>query len=377
MSELRTAEASMRWTVLAGTRFILACVVLVGHMSLFDPVGHQWTQIGTFLNQGSAVYGFLIISGYSIAASLERSEQGFFNRRFWRIYPTYIASLLLAVVAGLFITGSLKSPSGFAFYPVTKYDVIVALLMLQSFIAPTISTDGQLWTIAVEWWNYMLAPLFKRCPGIFLAVLILLSLVAYLRLPTPAYPNESTHGLMFLILTWYWLVGFLYYRYRQKRWGFAVLIFPILVAMVDGWVGRAAVIGVMAVALCEEVNVPPRFIGVIEWLGELSYPIYAVHVPVLVLCLHFHILSPAITLVASIVVSIAVLHIVDLPLRKWGVRFSRRIRSHIVERYAQSVPRTSSVRRGVTAPPGPRRTGWRRASAAPPRPEAEAPAPPQ
>ena len=373
MSELRTAEASMRWTVLAGTRFILACVVLVGHMSLFDPVGHQWTQIGTFLNQGSAVYGFLIISGYSIAASLERSEQGFFNRRFWRIYPTYIASLLLAVVAGLFITGSLKSPSGFAFYPVTKYDVIVALLMLQSFIAPTISTDGQLWTIAVEWWNYMLAPLFKRCPTILLAVLILLSLVAYLRLAN-THLSERIHSRPYVhypdlvLARWISLLSV-----SPKAWGFAVLIFPILIAMVDGWVGRAAVIGVMAVALCEEVKVPPRVIGVIEWLGELSYPIYAVHVPVLVLCLHFHILSPAITLVASIVVSIAVLHIVDLPLRKWGVRFSRRIRSHIVERYAQSAsPQTRADRPGAAPPPllAPGEHGRRSAShsAAPPMP---------
>jgi peptidoglycan/LPS O-acetylase OafA/YrhL len=326
----------MRWTVLAGTRFILAGVVLVGHMSLFDPVGHQWTQIGIFFNQGSAVYGFLIISGYSIAASLERSKRGFFSRRFWRIFPTYIASLVLAVVAGLFITGSLKSPSGFTFYPATAYDAIIALIMLQSFIGPTISTDGQLWTLAVEWWNYMLAPLFKKSSAIIIGILIFVSLTAYLLFPAPVHPNESAHGFVFIILSWYWLVGFLYYRYRNRQWGFAVLIFPILIAMVNGWVGRAAVIGIMAVALCEQLKVPQRLAGFIEWLGELSYPIYALHVPVLVFCLLFHIRSPVLTLIASIVVSIAVLHIVDLPLRKWGVRFSKRIRNRIAERHAQS-----------------------------------------
>jgi hypothetical protein len=59
-----------RWALLAGTRFVLAMVVLVGHMSMFNPVGHWWTRFGVYLDQTSAVFGFLLISGYSIAASI-------------------------------------------------------------------------------------------------------------------------------------------------------------------------------------------------------------------------------------------------------------------------------------------------------------------
>jgi len=75
MSVPQASSISTRWTVLAGTRFILASVVLVGHMSLFDPAGHWWTRFGTFLNQGSAVYGFLIISDtLSRLVSKDQSE---------------------------------------------------------------------------------------------------------------------------------------------------------------------------------------------------------------------------------------------------------------------------------------------------------------
>jgi peptidoglycan/LPS O-acetylase OafA/YrhL len=320
------SQSSMRWTVLAATRFVLATVVLVGHMSLFDPIGHSWTRFGTFLNQGSAVYGFLIISGYSIAASLERSERGYFVRRFWRIFPTYVASLLMAIIAGAFIVGSIQTPNGFVFYPPTKLDVLIALLMLNSYVAPTISTDGQLWTIAVEWWNYVLAPLYKRRSSIFLLALIAGSLIADRLFPPPPYPNDSTHGHMFVILSWYWIVGFLYHRHRLTPWGFAILFLPIMIGMANNvWVGRAAIIGVMAVALCEEISIPRRLVGAMNWLGELSYPIYAVHVPVIVICIQFHVLSPAIALVATLILSIAILHVVDLPLRKWGVGFSDRI----------------------------------------------------
>jgi peptidoglycan/LPS O-acetylase OafA/YrhL len=299
-------------------------VVLVGHLSYFTVRQVNWTSIALYLNQGSAVYGFLIISGYSIAASIERSATGFYQRRFWRIYPTYVASIALAIAASACVAHGLKAPFALKFEPISIGGVLVALLILQSFLAQTISTDGQLWTLAVEWWNYMLAPLFKRCASIFLSLLLLGSLIAFLYRPPPPYPDKTSGGLMFVLLTWLWLVGFLYYRHRRTVVGYTILFFPLVVAGTFGWVGRAVIIGLIAVAFCEDVPVPVPFRSAFRWLGELSYPVYAVHVPVLVFCLALGVRSPGLTLVVALIASMLVLHLIDLPLRTWGALFGRR-----------------------------------------------------
>lgn len=279
-------------------------------------------------NHGSAVYGFLIISGYSIGASLERSPGGFYMRRFWRIFPTYVVSLVLAFLAGLFIVTSVGQAS--VFFRPTLGALIIALLMLQSFVGPTISTDGQLWTIAIEWWNYMLAPLFRRCSAALLMSLIAFSLFLYLKHPPPADPSRLSNGYLFAVLTWLWLVGFLYHRWGRRPLGYAILFLPFVIAVAEGPPSLStsadwAWLGVFAVALCETVRVPRFLTAPMNWLGELSYPLYAMHVPVIVVCTLLHIYSIPVILIAVVLASVATLHIVDLPLRRWGVAFCERL----------------------------------------------------
>jgi peptidoglycan/LPS O-acetylase OafA/YrhL len=45
------------------------------------------------LTGGAAVVRFLLISGYSIAASYKRDQTRFYARRLWRIAPLYLAVL--------------------------------------------------------------------------------------------------------------------------------------------------------------------------------------------------------------------------------------------------------------------------------------------
>lgn len=316
-------DDTVRWAILSGSRFVLSCIVLVGHMSAFDPAGHSWTKIGVYLNQGSAVYGFLIISGYSIAASLERGSTGFYGRRFWRIFPTYFASIVAACFVGALIGDGLQTPSGFRFDPISPCGVAIALFMLQSFVGPTISTDGQLWTIAVEWWNYIISPIFNKISSIFMAILMGVSLLFYCRWGNPENPALSKYGHMFLTLSWYWIIGFIYYRHRRTPWGYAILFLPIMFVMNQAWVGRAAMIGIASVALCDEIRIPGKWIAPLTWLGELSYPVYAMHVPVIVLFVYLKIDQPSWAVAATLVLSAVVLHSIDLPLRAWGYRLGK------------------------------------------------------
>ncbi len=90
MQKETTSESS--WAVLAALRLFLSMIVVLGHFSIFiksDP--YNIFGNGYFVAV-SAVFGFFLISGFSIAASLDREPHSFYGRRFLRIWPLYLAS---------------------------------------------------------------------------------------------------------------------------------------------------------------------------------------------------------------------------------------------------------------------------------------------
>ncbi|HEY4031997.1 MAG TPA: acyltransferase [Caulobacteraceae bacterium] len=300
-------KSDASWEVLAVTRFVLAMVVMVGHLNERPGLTTWWTPIGLFFNQGSAVYGFLLISGYAIAASLERKERGFYWRRVRRIYPTYLASVALAGIA--------VAIGAAATEPAARW--VALLLMVQSFAAPTLAADGQLWTLAVEWWNYILAPVYRRVLDVGLIILCCMSLWFYCRLGAPEHPAPTTHGLMFALLTWFWIAGFLYRRRRGTLYGYALLFGPLMVAFLFAWIGLAVWIGAVALAICEHVRVSGKFKAAFIWLGDLSYPVYAVHIPMFSICLALGIKGAFPAALTVLATSAVVLHAIDLPVRNW------------------------------------------------------------
>ncbi|HEY1560265.1 MAG TPA: acyltransferase [Caulobacteraceae bacterium] len=304
-----------KWAVLALTRFILAGVVLVGHLN-YLPGDHAWTGIGTFLNQGSAVYGFLVISGYSIAASLDRSPKGFFVRRVRRIWPTYLVSLLLAACVAASISHPVKLADQIYLRPLNWVELLATLTMTQTFLGPALSADGQVWTLAVEWWDYMAAPFLRRTATRIIVAILVISLTFFVLAPPPANPADSTGGKMVLILAWWWLTGFLFYRHRGTALGYVFLLIPPLIAAVDGWIGRAAIVGLVAVALCEKARIPKLVVAVFDWLGDVSYPLYLVHIPILWGSYLAGVYQPALIGAAAIGTAAVVLHLVDIPLRR-------------------------------------------------------------
>ncbi len=182
-------------------------VVLVGHLN-YLPGRHPWTLVGLFLNQGSAVYGFLVISGYSIAASLERSPKGFYARRIRRIWPTYLVSLSIGVAVAATVSRPVQLADQIFIRPLGWVELLASLSMTQTFFGPALSADGQIWTLAVEWWDYMAAPFLRRWPSRFIAALLVVSLAVFIVARPPANPADSVGGRMFILLAWWWLSGF-------------------------------------------------------------------------------------------------------------------------------------------------------------------------
>ncbi len=257
----------------------------------------------------SAVLCFLVVSGYSIAHSVGRRPDGFYRRRVRRIYPLYV----LAVVAGLFPP---LLPGGVG--PDSPARVAANLLFLQTYRAYPVSGNPIVWTLAVEVALYAAAPALARLSTAALVGLTAASAAAfglvYPRLGLPYYVVQQ-NGTPLLFLAWAWLGGFAFYRARDHWAGpVALLVGPVVLTTLNPTyadprsmitlAGGMAVI-VAAPRLRPAAAAPRRALA---FLGDLSYPLYLFHAPLLITYVRrFHGHSPAVAVGGSVVVAAAML----------------------------------------------------------------------
>ena len=278
-----------RWALLGALRFILACIVVAEHARWVLPP--NLFSLVLMLGSFAAVLGFLAISGYSIAASLDRSPYGFYRRRFRRIYPTYLLALALALAPYLFIPGAL--PVGTMLLPrPTLPQILGHLVFMQGFVVPVLDSDSALWSLSVEVLCYALAPLLWRLRSRFVVLLAVPSLafftVARGPLGLPHYAH-MIYGAAFAALFWAWLAGFLFYRHRAEpraAWAWAVLgSVALLLNRSDAprLAPMTLVASFAALSAAPAVPLPPRLAWVCTRLGDVSYPLYLLHTPILLL----------------------------------------------------------------------------------------------
>lgn len=307
------------WQSLALLRFFLAWVVLCGHLHVFTGYASPW--VGAFHAFGgkAAVVGFLLVSGYSIAASLERGSVGFYPRRFLRIYPLYFCAVALAGLVQL-TAGDLtrvKLPdivSG-------GRDVLTYvgnLLLLQTFVVKPIAFDGPLWSLAIEVFYYALAPLFVRMRPRWLLALVAFSLLC------AALPRRDDLGLPYFVLTklnalrylWCWLLGFLLRRAPSAALAPLSLAGAALVFFGDDTVEPLSVVtylvSLAVLVVATRTRLPRSLHALADYLGDVSYPLYLMHFPAfLFVLLHGGARAPMPMLAAALLVTLASLHAVD------------------------------------------------------------------
>jgi peptidoglycan/LPS O-acetylase OafA/YrhL len=300
-------------------RFFLAIVVVLGHCCSFVGGRHDWTYIGLWLNQGSAVFGFFILSGYSIAASLERSSAGFYRRRFIRIWPLYLACILFGIVVALRVPDGFTWPIGQYLPPTSLVSFAASLLMLQTIVAGPVPIIGQIWSLSPEWWHYMAAPGLRKLSSFSLLTFLTISFLAFLVITPPpgGGPEGFHHGLAMLTLSWLWVTGFVYRRFGGNPAGAVILTFPSVFALFFGhFTGAPLFISVFTLLLSTEVRIGPRGQKICNLLGDISYPLYLFHVPVMVLLLTFGVKTTLPLIIASLLISAAVLYGIDYPSRR-------------------------------------------------------------
>ena len=317
----KAQPGSSTWDVLAGVRFALSMVVVGGHLVCWNASNGLFNRLGS-LCAYTAVLCFLVVSGFSIAHSVTSRPDRFYTRRLLRIYPLY----LLAVLAGLgceVLMGRYNAN--------TAHVAASNLLFLQGFRYHSINGNGVIWTLGVEATFYALAPLLTRLRTSALLGLLGLSAMAFLVFPRLDLPYYAAlrHGLPVLFLGWAWLAGFTYYRYRGQQAAGMILVggMVLLTSCNDVFTYRhhevTVVLSMLALVASGHVQVSSMVCRkVLTYLGDLSYPLYLFHGPVLAVYVgHYQHHAPW-PLVGLFLAVAAVMLVVDRQLKRPAARIA-------------------------------------------------------
>ncbi len=312
------------WSVLGLLRFILAFSIMTGHIE--HAAGfHKWLwTCGGF----STVCGFFIISGFSIAASLQKNRGGYFKRRCLRIYPLVLADIAITLLVVL-ATGSGPAIDGYSKELPQVTETLSTCFLMNGLLVVTPSIFLPLWSLDCEIVYYLIAPFLARTSQGLAAVSGLVSLLVYV---VPLMHGHlvdfsyGTHGTAVISLWWLWLLGFAAYHNTGKKWLIVLCVLSgCLVAPRATHEGPLALPLFIIVAVCvgalPHIALPARIVRFANYLGELSYPLYLMHLPVVFLVGAFlagqpvKLIVPAVWL-GSIALAMASYHGIDRQVRR-------------------------------------------------------------
>ncbi len=286
-------------------RFLCSQGVVIGHLIIFFGIKNRFFEtLPSF-----CVLMFFVLSGFLISHSLQqnifRNEKytfgSFVKDRFFRIYPPFIAALVLVFILDLIgfqITGqfySLKIYIGNFFinaaqlqeYPLATY--INAHYMLEFFRFHYFGTDLPLWTISIEWWLYLFYGflfylVIKKHKWNLLNMIILLFFAL-----SPVY-YVFVGARMEKGLTLYWFLGVLITLQSQKTRATSTLIFfsnlLLLFAGMTGflWFGYTSSILLFFFAIyflartsASHIHVNSVLKSITNKLAGYSYSLYLIH----------------------------------------------------------------------------------------------------
>ncbi|BAN28006.1 acyltransferase family protein [Caballeronia insecticola] len=277
-------------------------------MQQFHRTSHGWdaNAVISYLTfpiaWGSAgVPIFFVISGYCIHRAMARKlianpsatldSRNFMMRRLARIYPVLIAALLLTFAFDSLSTTFL--PVSHKINPFDLHAFLVNLLSLQGIAGKTFGSNGALWTLSIEVQFYLVYPLLlalRRRIGMR-GVLIVVGVVNI----ASAFVFER-HQVIVCTSYWFaWTLGAWIAEAKVK--GFEARRHIGLIAALIALVGCGAFSLAQYVAfqlwaiafalyLFAALDMPMRETFVVRglsWLGEFSFSLYVVHLPIFVL----------------------------------------------------------------------------------------------
>jgi peptidoglycan/LPS O-acetylase OafA/YrhL len=335
MKSASVRPATDRLDALTTVRFFGAIYVVIGHwLSNGAPIltPHHAILWRLFHFGGSAVSGFFLLSGFILAwVNLRKpgplDKRRFYVARFARIYPIFLAALLLDTPHFLFSqVGQYGVPGALM---KTSVSFAGCLLMLQAWAERLWGPDFPNWSLSVETFCYVLFPFLGYLVWKIRGAWILISMTALYvggqAIIAVAAAGAVAHSLNYKLI-YFWppfhlsvfLLGVLLAKLlttwetvAQKRsrvfWsvylplGLCIAVYVGLIvvtptALADSPVGSALIRdGILSPVFClllwalaSGESVVSKLLSA-RWLvllGEASYALYLIHVPV------FHLVFP-------------------------------------------------------------------------------------
>ncbi len=330
--ELRSWLESMQWEVLAGWRFVLAFLVACHHLHDFVPSQDALVQFSQPIGAFSAVMGFLLISGFSIAHSLSRNPEGFYRRRLIRIYPVYWLAIAITLLPFLLAaTPTIATPFHEKVFTQPSWTNLVGnLLFLQGFLVLPLTANAVTWSLSVEVACYAIAPLLMQLHPKQQAILLSFSAVIFALYPGWTHWSSNLSvlrfGLPWLLLGWAWLLGFMYFFQARRPLampvmvGLGCLVLSINREIYDHRQYSMLVYIATALIVAYAAYVPlPRWLArLFSYLGDLSYPLYLLHLPAFLLGQVFGQVQNSILLMgAALILAMVAYHAIDVPVRRY------------------------------------------------------------
>ncbi len=361
-----------------GLRGLLALWVFVAHTVEHGP---YWAAT-RFIHANWAVDIFIILSGFVIFHLLSSGEdyRSFLTRRWFRLFPVFAVCFLvaLALYAGLRIDDELAfgigAQTNLSPHLVTHATMLHGVVPNEVLPRSAQAILPPAWSISVEWQFYLLAPLlflfatrWSWQGALVMALLLALRVLhdlGQLGLLWPGLPRALTFDMnAFLPLKleffamgagcyalWRWLCN--QTKLQIPIWCYAVWLGGVVLA------GRTSPaislwLIVFAFIIRSNFSTPSKVargatallnVRAAQFLGRISYPVYLLHLPVIVLVrqlirANLPQLSPlqfeCILVIASLALTIGgawLLHVsVEHPMIQFGKRLTRTWKTRLPE----------------------------------------------
>ncbi len=314
----------INWTLLGAVRFFLAFIVLTEHLGWYVSDSDVLVKFAKF-SPIVAVLGFLVISGFSIAASYEVKQKGFYFRRLLRIFPVYVFGIFFSVVVVKFYPDVIVNNGVFE-VPDVKL-ILGNLFFMQGIFVPSLDINPIVWTLSIEVFFYIITPFLVVKNKYFLIILIASSILfAGQRYLGFHYFSQMLYGLNILYLGWAWLLGFWFYHNRNKSGAiFFTTSLGVIAITINGYFVTSFwtitwILTCAAISYGHYVKMfLPKFF---KELGDISYPLYLLHVPLFYVIKYYKIDNGYYYFVASILFCFFIDIVVDKPLKQFIKKFS-------------------------------------------------------
>lgn len=296
--DVRIPGGKKFYPVLEGLRGAAAILVLFRHIPTYGPpINFQMSYLAVDL--------FFVLSGFVIANSYEQkltSERMSFKEfavlRVIRIFPLYLIGSLIGLVA-LFLNGTVQNN-------ILALSVILALVMLPLPVRglPPYPLNNPSWSLFFEFFaNFFYAKFVKILNNRTIIIITILSLLILIYGATTSPKamdlgwGKKTFLFGFPRVLFSFLVGVLIYRldlrngnrrtYDSPLLAVAAICASIAIQVVAIDARFEAMYGLFAVAILfplivyfsVRISVKGKILGAMMLLGEISFPLYALHSP--------------------------------------------------------------------------------------------------